>query len=560
MNKIVVNCAHRETRVAVIEDGRLVELFVERPVEQGIAGKIYKGRVANVVPGMQAAFVDIGLEKNAFLYIDDCIPHGKELDGNGQKKAIQDVLKEGQEILVQVVKEPFGQKGARVTTHITIPGRYLVYAPNNEDVGVSRRIDDDQERERLREMARSLRHPGEGIIIRTAARGLEEEEFLQDVNFLRSVWKQARQKAEQMSAPALIYADLDFLSRMIRDLLSPEIDEIVIDSRLEYARLLQMFQTSIPHLSNRMKWYNDKKPIFEAYQIESEIEKALRPRVWLKNGGYIVIEQTEALTSIDVNTGKYTGGHDLEETVHKTNLEAAKEIARQLRLRDIGGMIIIDFIDMEEEQHQQQVLQTLEQAMKGDRTKSHILGLTQLGLVEMTRKKVRQNLKEVLTTSCPCCEGKGFVKSDHYVAGQIERSIREYAGADVEAILVEAHPRLGSVLIGNQGERLEQLEIEMGFKVYVKGNENLPYYEFALAYAGSEKEVRRRALPVEEGDILTLTVENQHAHYPSDGIARIRGYVIQIAGAAHLVGQKVQVQIEKVHQTYSSAILSPANA
>ncbi|MBO8172551.1 MAG: Rne/Rng family ribonuclease [Bacillaceae bacterium] len=554
LNQIIVNCKNRETRVAVTEKGRLVELFIERPAEKRVVGNVYKGRVADVVPGMQAAFVDIGIDKNAFLYVDDCFPGGSR---PADRIKIQEVLKEGQEILVQVTKEPLGTKGARVTTHITLPGRFMVYVPGHEEIGVSRRIVNEQERERLRDLAQSLCNPGEGIIIRTAAEGIAEEELREDLESLRARWHNVSERARIITAPASVYEDLTLVPRIIRDLFRDDIDEIIIDSRRDYHQVLEALKTSIPGLESKMKLHRDNKSIFDAYQIEHEIEKALRPKVWLKSGGYIVINQTEALASIDVNTGKYTGGHDLEETVLKTNLEAAAEIARQLRLRDIGGIVIIDFIDMQQENNRELVIKELEAQLKKDRTKSHILGITRLGLVEMTRKKVRRNLREVLTVSCPCCAGEGRIRSESETAGRVEREIREYAGSDVEAVLVEVHPRTASVLIGNNGHELKRIEQITGLTLYVKTNDDLAFHDYRIAYAGSEQEARRLALPVKEGEILSLTVEEKHAQKPGDGIARLEGFVIQIAGAGHQVGNRVLVKIDHVYPTSATASIFP---
>lgn len=559
LKRIIINSIHQETRVAVLEHGELVELFIERSMDNRIVGNIYKGRVANVLPGMQAAFVDVGLEKNVFLYIDDCLPpHNEERGGESRKPGISEILKEGQEIIVQVAKEPQGNKGARVTTHITLPGRYLVYVPEREETGVSRRIESSEERERLLEMTRTLRQPGEGIIIRTAGEFASEKEISQELGRLRHDWAQTLENKKQAPVPSLIYRDLDLVPRIVRDLFCDDTIECVIDNRKEYNNILRTLGPFIPGLKDKLKLYTERVGIFHASHVENEMEKVLRRRVWLKSGGYIVIDQTEALTSIDVNTGKFTGNTSLEETVLKTNMEAAREIVRQLRLRDIGGIIIIDFIDMEQDPNKEKVLSLLKEELKKDRTRSHVLGLTRLGLVEMTRKKVRKSLHDQILITCPCCDGKGKVQAADYVASKVERELFEYAGSDIEAVLVEVHPRVGAALIGNNGENLQQLEEKVGFKIYIKGNDSFSSQAHEFSFIGSEEEVRRRALPVREGEVLSLTVEEKYDKNQSHGIARLQGYVIYIDKAGDKVGERVLVKVEKVQRTSAAAVLVPS--
>lgn len=493
MKQIIVNNGYHETRVAVMENGKLVELFLERPVEKRVEGHIYKGKVMNILPGMQAAFIDIGLEKNAFLYVDDALP-SQELQAKGTTPSIREILKEGQEITVQVIKEPTGTKGARVTTRISLPGRFLVYMPNDCYYGISRRIESHEERERLRQIAHTLCGEQEGIIIRTAAEGASESELQKDVEFLREKWKQAGQVGRDRKPPLLLYHDLDLVSRIARDLVTEDVDEFLIDSMEEYKKVLNQLGDLIPGLKTKIKHYSNRTSLFDMAQLEGEIEKALKRKVWLKSGGYLVIDQTEALTVIDVNTGKYTGSQNLETTVFKTNLEAAKEIARQLRLRDIGGIIIIDFIDMRGAMHREEIINQLTREIKKDRTKSHILGFTQLGLLEMTRKKARQNIHEILMRPCPTCDGRGKILTGETVSGRIEREIKEFATqSDVEAIVVEVHPQIANVLAGRSNENITRMAKEWGVQLFLKEKEAMDLQAYSLAFVGSRKEAERLA-------------------------------------------------------------------
>jgi ribonuclease G len=406
VNRILVQCDHDAIKVALLEDGRLTECYTQSEADRQTAGNIYKGRVVNVLPGMEAAFVDIGQSKNAFLYIDDLLPAHLEKQPK-VKPSIRELVQEGQEIVVQIVKEAFGSKGARVTTHFSLPGRWIVYMPGADYVGVSRKIDSETERQRLRDLAESIRRPGEGLILRTVAAGESDASIIRDLERLREQWSDILRRAETAPVPSEVYHELDMLPRLIRDIVNDGIEELRIDSEKVGRIIADELRRMSPHLAERVRIDCREEPIFQRYGVSEQLDKAFRPKVWLANGSYLVIDQTEALTVIDVNTGKYTGSVDLEETVFATNLEAAEEIARLLRLRDIGGIIIIDFIDMELEEHRAAVLRTLEEAVKRDRTKCIVVGWTQLGLLEMTRKKVRDNLDLTAIGVCPMCGGSG---------------------------------------------------------------------------------------------------------------------------------------------------------
>lgn len=406
MKQIIIHVEKGETHVAMLEDRKLVEFYAERQEEKHKVGNIYMGKVMNVLPGMQAAFVNIGQEKNAFLYIDDLLPAHLEKQPK-IKPHITELVKVGQEIMVQVAKEPVGAKGARVTTHFSLPGRWAVYMPNADYVGVSRKIEEESERNRLKDLAESLRKNGEGLIIRTVADGAREEELIRDLMELRATWNSIGREALRAKAPSCIYRDLDLVPRVVRDMIKEDMDEIVLDAERTGEEMAAMLREVSPSAAERIKLHQSQKPIYEAYGVEEELDRSLRRKVWLESGGYINVDLTEALTVIDVNTGKYTGTEGLEETVFQTNMEAAREIARLLRLRDIGGIIIIDFIDMSKEEHRTKVLQLLSAETRKDRTKTNILGWTKLGLVEVTRKKVRETMDELLAVPCPECKGRG---------------------------------------------------------------------------------------------------------------------------------------------------------
>jgi ribonuclease G len=491
--KLFINSLDRETRVALMENNKAIEYLIERPLEKRVVGNVYKGKIANVLPGMQAAFVDIGINKNAFLYVDDIyVSKGISKEDHKDLPTVKELVREGEEILIQVNKEAVGNKGARVTTNIALPGRYLVYLPFGQHIGISRRIEAEEERARLKSVADRLVQDKEGLIIRTVCEGVGEQELQADISHLRTRWSEILTEAKGSSTKSLIYQEVDMISKLVRDLMTEEIEECVIDDKTQFNRLLQELH-HYPELEGRITLYTGAQNIFDYYQISTEIDKSLRRKVWLKSGGYIVIDQTEALTVIDINTGKFIGNQNLEETVLRTNLEAAKEIARQVRLRDIGGIIIIDFIDMIMEENQQSVLNQLEEALKQDRTKSNIVGLTSLGLVEMTRKKIRQNIVEVLSKPCTYCDGRGITLSEESVAAQVERVLLEYRqNQDIEAILVQVHPLVAGKLMGQKRRKLQELEERCGFKIFFQNDGGIHVEEYKLLYVGSLMEVRRR--------------------------------------------------------------------
>ncbi len=413
--QLIADISNGVSRVALLEDDDLAEVYIEKPGSERMVGNIYRGKVSSVLPGMQAAFVDIGYEKNAFLYSGDIIAK-KEYSEDDEDSAqetrdynIGELIKAGQELTVQVIKEPIGSKGPRVTTNVTLPGRHLVLLPDADYTGVSRRIENEGERAKLKRFADNLKPKGMGLIVRTASEGMEEQDFVDDLGFLLKLWDSILEKEKSGSVPRCMHRDLNLVYRIVRDLFTRDIDKFIINDRGQYEKVLELMDIVSPTLKNRVEYFGKDYGLFEFYSLEAKLTRALSRKVWLKCGGYLVIDKTEALTVIDVNTGKYVGGSNLEDTVLKTNMEAAVEIAKQLRLRDIGGIIIIDFIDMHEHEHQQMVMDSLKQALKKDRTKSTVVGMTGLGLIEMTRKKVRQELSTVMHVDCPCCDGTGKV-------------------------------------------------------------------------------------------------------------------------------------------------------
>lgn len=408
MKQLFIHSSHDVTQSALLENGKLVEFSLEKATGKSLIGNIYKGKIVNVLPGMQAAFVDIGLSKNAFLYVDDALhPH---LDKQPKDKpSIAELLKPGDELLVQVMKEPLGGKGARVTTHFSLPGRWLVYMPGADYVGISKKIDQESERLRLKSLAEDIRLEGEGLIMRTNAEGESRVSLEEDLNGLRLAWNNVIDLSGSIAAPAELHRDSGLVHRLIRDVITPDTDELIIDDDECLRDAKEYVRQAAPALQNRIRLYHDQQPIFEKFGVKEQIDKAFQSRIWLKSGGYLVWDQTEALTVIDVNTGKYTGTASLEETVFLTNLEAAEEIARLLRVRDVGGIIIVDFIDMETEDHRHQVVGRLETTMKRDRTKCQVVGWTRLGLLEITRKKARENAMTYFYETCAACKGSGKI-------------------------------------------------------------------------------------------------------------------------------------------------------
>lgn len=498
-NFILINADGPEQRVAIVEGGVLAELHIERPSERGLVGNIYKGKVLRVLPGMQAAFVDVGIGKAAFLYAGDIVHDLGQEESDEPEEAttsadvvtpaatqppipsITEIVQPGQELLVQVAKEPVGTKGARITNYLSLPGRHLVLLPTVDHVGISRRIVNEEERARLKRVIEEVRPTGTGFIVRTVAEGMDEASLKSDMEYLLKLWDEVRQRSLTQSAPSLIYRDLDLALRVVRDLVSTDIERLIIDDPEEYERISQFTATFAPRYAKHVTLYQNDEPLFDAYGIEHEIDQAMDRKVWLKSGGYLVIDRGEALTAIDVNTGKYVGRRNLEDTITKINLEAVREIATQLRLRNIGGLIVIDFIDMEQEANRQKVWRALQDALKADRAKSNVLSISALGLVEMTRQRMRTSLSQKLAEPCPYCEGKGHIKSAMTVCYEVLRELRRQA-ADLpgDTIVIEVHPDVANLLADVENERLTRLEQRFAKTILVEPLPQSHLEQFAI--------------------------------------------------------------------------------
>lgn len=489
--KIVINDTDHETRVALLEDETIVELFIERRDDSDITGNIYKGRVQRVLPGMQAAFVDIGFKQAAFLYVDDVIGnHFKktetlfannhaatdlvpEIDNgravfNKNDIPIEDLLVEGQEILVQVAKSPIGTKGARVTSYASLPGRFLVLVPTSDHIGISRRIIDESERCRLKNMVNAIRKDKLGYIVRTASEGIQEAKLAEEMDFLSNLWDNIQNRYRSAPVPSLLHQELNLILRAVRDLLTHEAEKLIVDSKNGYQSVLTFLDVFSPQLKESVELFEGAEPIFDVFNIEAEISAALKRKVWLKSGGYLLIEQTEALVAIDVNTGRYVGKRNLEETILKTNLEAVKEIAYQIRLRDIGGLIIIDFIDMVKKNNQEKVFHALNEALKKDRSKTNVLPISEMGLVQMTRKRVRKPLNLILCEPCFYCDGEGYLISKKSVCYGIYREIlRETRDLGGGPLTVRVNPEIAELLHGEENHVINSLEKKIGRQIVV---------------------------------------------------------------------------------------------
>jgi len=585
--QVLVTADRGETRVAILEaegdpsaakDGdqkkqggrqsqpqwRVGELYIERRGSRSIVGNVYKGKVDNVLPGLEAAFVDIGFEKNGFLHADDVVIPGVEVarrgrsGGKGQR--ITELLKPGQEILVQAVKDPLKTKGPRLSMQLSIAGRYLVYVPQGEGIGVSRRLD-DSERERLRKQAKGLEIGEGGVIIRTAAQGAMRADFQHEMKYLHKLHEVLQQRSEEASAPAMVFQEADLSIRVVRDIFSQQFERAIVDDAQQHHRLESFFTRTAPELLDRLELDKESSvPLFERFGVEQEIQSTLRRRVDLPSGGYLIIDYAEAMTVIDINSGSFIGrgkGARLEDTITKTNLEAADEVVRQLRLRDIGGIIVIDFIDMARSRNRDAVLKVLRKALDEDRTKTYVVEISPLGLVEMTRQNVTEGVREIITKACPTCNGDGVVLSEETVAIDAERRLRELAveRPATEAFLIQLHPRVVALLAGGPGRPLLDIEKETGKHFHFEGSEALPIDHFRVAMEGSREEVEERALPFQAGDEVLVSIEEPHMYAEDDAVAKLDGYVISVAQAGPLVGKKTLVRIENVGRSAASATL-----
>jgi len=542
---------------------RVAEMYLERRGARSIVGNIYKGKVDNVLAGLEASFVDIGLEKNGFLHVDEIVLPGVEAPRRGRgsgrdPRQITDMLKPGQEIVVQVVKDPLKTKGARLSMDITIAGRYMVYAPFGEGIGVSRRLD-DKERERLRKEAAKLDLKGAGAIIRTAAQGAKRADLERELLYLFKLNEVLQKRVAETPAPALVFQEADLSVRVVRDIYSEEFERAYVDDEKQHHRLVSFFTRTAPELVERVELWSEQRPLFEAFGVEQVLDSTLSRRVDLPSGGYLVIDYAEALTVIDINSGSFVGRGKtarLEDTITKTNLEAADEVVRQLRLRDIGGIIVIDFIDMARSRNRDAVLKTLRKALDEDRTKTFVVEISPLGLVEMTRQNVTEGVREIMTRPCPTCDGEGVIKSEETIAIEFERKMRVLATqTDAEALLIQMNPRVSAEFTANGARVLHQVEEETGKWFHFEGSEGLPLDHFAVLMEANREEVLERALPFREGEEVYVEIVEPHMYSAGDAVAKIDGYIISVKDATSAVGEKRLVRIEEVGRTAAIAVL-----
>ncbi len=564
---ILVSADNGETRVAVLEaktkgdDPEVAELYVERRGRRSIVGNIYIGKVDNVLPGMEAAFVDIGLERNGFLHVDEIVLPGGEAAprrGRGRGRRINEMLKSGQEIIVQVVKDPLKTKGARLSMNVSIAGRYLVYASQGSGVGVSRRLA-DSERERLRKMVENTYKKGKGgLIVRTAAHGAKKADFVREIDYLHKLDEVLQRRAKSAKAPALVFQEADLPVRVLRDVFLSDFEKAVIDSEKQYERVTGFFQRTAPELVKGVELYKGKKPLFEKWAVEEAILSTLQRRVDLPSGGYLMIDYAEALTVIDVNSGSFTGRGKggLEETITRVNTEAADEVVRQLRMRDIGGIIVIDFIDMARARNREKVLKTLRKALDADKSKSYVVEVSPLGLVEMTRQNVTDGVREILTVPCPTCAGEAVVLSEETVALEGLRKMREIVSenGNQEAYLIRVHPKVAAELIDPRSG-LASLEEETGKEFHFEGGEALPIDTFEIVETGSRQQIVERALPFKVGEEVLVTIEEPHMYNADDAVARVDSYIVSVTGGGPFVGERKLVRIERVERSAAVASL-----
>jgi ribonuclease G len=586
--QVLVSVDRGETRVALLEatgkpgaakkptrskkadpaDGyRVAELYFERRGARSIVGNIYKGKVDNVLAGLEAAFVDIGLEKNGFLHVDEIVVPGVDVGRRGRGKEggskITELIKPGQEIVVQVVKDPLKSKGARLSMELTVAGRYMVYAPMGEGIGVSRRLE-DRERERLRRETKGLDLRGGGAIIRTAASGAERRDFERELQYLFKLHEVLLKRVEETPAPGLVFQEADLSVRVVRDIFSEHFERAIVDDPKQHQRLVSFFTRTAPELVDRVELYEEKQPLFEAFGVEKVIDGLMTRRVDLPSGGYLIIDYAEALTVIDVNSGSFIGrgkGARLEDTITTTNLEAAEEVVNQLRLRDIGGIIVIDFIDMARARNRDAVLKTLRNTLDEDRTKTFTAEISKLGLVEMTRQNVTEGVREIISRTCPMCDGDGVIKSEETIAIEFERRLRviaKKAPKKNEAFLVQMNPRVSQVFTGNGKRVLHALEQETGRRFHFTGSEGLPVDHFDILMEGSRDEVMERAVPFREGDEVLVHIVEPHMYDVDDAVAKIDGYIISVAGGGRFVGNKRLVRIDHAGRTSATATLLDA--
>ena len=552
----------RGAEQAARDDGdfKVAELYVERRGQRSIVGNVYKGVVDNVLPGMEAAFVDIGLDRNGFLHVDEIVLPGGESAprrGRGRGRRIDELLKPKQEVLVQVVKDPLKTKGARLSMQVSIAGRYLVYMPSGGGVGASRRLS-DAERDRQRKLLQKIHRGPGGVIIRTAAQGARKADFERDIEYLKKLDEVVQRRSNEVKAPEMVFQEADLSIRVLRDVLEKEFDGAIIDDEKQHHRVTSFFQRTAPELVKHVELYEGKEPLFEKMGVEEAYRSVLSRRVDLPSGGYLMIDYAEALTVIDVNTGSFTGRGKgrLEDTITRVNVEAADEVVRQLRLRDIGGIIVIDFIDMARARNREQVLKTLRKSLDADKTKSYVMDVSPLGLVEMTRQNVTDGVREILTKRCPTCEGEGVVESEETVAISVVRRLRDLIDEhpDPEAFLVRVNPKVAAELLREESP-LHELEEDSGKHFHFEGGDALSLDTFEVVDRGTRAEIEERALPFQVGDEVLVRIEEPHMYNVDDAVARVDSYIVSVTGAGRFVGDRRLVRIESVGRAAATASL-----
>ena len=560
--ELLVSVDVTEKRVAVLEDGRVAEVYLERPERRSIAGNIYKGVVDNVLPGMEAAFVEIGLEKNGFLFVDEIV--GPELEGRRPRgRRITDLISRGEEVLVQAVKDPMKTKGARLTTEISLPGRFVVFVPHGEGLGVSRRLEED-ERTRLRDIVKEIAPKQGGVIVRTAAEGASADDVRLDLEFLMKLWKQIQARAKEAQPPCLVFEEAELPLRVTRDLFTGDFEKALVDDDRTLKRIQGYLKKTSPHMAERVSRYRDKVPLFEAFGVDAEIRSTLSRRVDLPSGGYLIFDYAEAFTVIDVNTGRFVGsrsktsGARLEDTVTKNNLEAVKEVVRQLRLRDIGGIIVIDFIDMANPRNREAVEQALQQELERDRTKTYVVEISPLGLVEMTRQNVTDGPREILTRKCPTCAGEGVVVSEATAVVDAERKLRALAASKprTKAFKVELNSHVAELLIGPGALRLQQIETTTRRRFFIVGGDGASSEHFEVLEEGTIDKLQPADAPFAEGQTIEVKLVEVGRHDAVAGVGHLDGMAVTVGGAARLVGKKVSTHVERVLDGVAYATLA----
>ncbi|MEA2015565.1 MAG: Rne/Rng family ribonuclease [Actinomycetota bacterium] len=554
MNKeIIISEDRNETRAAILESRQVTQLYFERRNKKSLVGNIYVGKVKNVLPGLDAAFVDIGEDKNAFLYVNEIGFDTENYDGEEIPKKIQHILKPGQMILVQVTKDAMKTKGARITTFVSIPGRYLVLAPFNKGVGVSKKLS-FREKDNLRKTVEEIKGSNDyGLIVRTAAREANKDLLKKDLKQLKKKWSYIKKKVTFFKKPGLISSEYSLIIKLMRDVFSEEFSAIYVDKK-NIKREIGRYLRSVGLKFNKIIVHHGKEDLFESFNINEVIENALESKVWLKSGGFIVIDHGEAMTTVDVNTGKYTSSKSSAHTILRTNLEAAEAIVSQLRLRDIGGIIVIDFIDMASEKDRKKVYSKFMRCLENDSTKTEVLPFSKLGLLEMTRKNVSDGILGTMCRTCPSCMGSGFVKSEETIRLEIERKIRKLARESrSKGFLIKLKSSIAAQIIGSDGRNLKHLERTTKKYINIQGDSKLPLDAFILVAEGSVKQVKEAAQPFRIGDILNLVVEEQYLHNKSDAISRVNGYVVQIIDGSKHMGKRLKVEIKSVSKTSAVA-------